>query len=170
MEVKILRHTEKSNISEFNLEEIRGWVINQTVKIEKKIDSIICDFFNPEKKNEFNRVLLNSSIVSIGGKMKILRNISSFDNRIIEKINKLSSIRNAFAHLEINDTVEMTVKLNKNFEIEGTEITNFRSELEVMNSSGEIRIKNIEELFSEYQELDIEIMTYLLKFNCEDHE
>lgn len=164
MNDKIFRHTKKSKISEYNLEEIRGWVINQMVEIEKKIDSIICDFFNPEKKTEFNQILLNSSIISIGGKMKILRNISVFDKKIIEKINKLSSIRNAFAHLKINDTAEIIVKVNENLKLESAIMTSFKSELEIMNSTGEIKVKNIQTLISEYHDLDKEIRTYLSLF------
>ena len=41
MEDISLKRTDKTKISEFNLEEIRGWTIDRMYQIEVKIDFII---------------------------------------------------------------------------------------------------------------------------------
>ena len=73
------RNTEKNKLSEFNLGEIRGWIIDSMCDIESKIDTIISDYFNPEKRSDFEKIILNSAIISFGAKTKILINITSFD-------------------------------------------------------------------------------------------
>jgi|Laugrespbdmm15sd_2_1035082.scaffolds.fasta_scaffold59246_1 hypothetical protein len=83
------RKTEKLSLSEFNVEEIRGWMIDRMTQIEMKIDYIISGYFNPEKKREFDRVILNSAILSMGSKTKILRNIKGFDKNMISKVQKI---------------------------------------------------------------------------------
>jgi hypothetical protein len=113
MENQRIDSNKKSKLSEFNLEEIRGWMIERMYQVETKIDFIISDYFKPEKKGDFEKVILNSSIISIGGKMKILRNIKLFDKNIINKIGKFSSIRNAFAHLPITESIHINVIKDK---------------------------------------------------------
>lgn len=151
-----LKGTEKNKISEFNQEEIRGWIIDRMNQIESKIDFIIVDYFNPKNKNEFTKIILNSSIINIGGKCKILRNIKSFDKNIITKIQKIAPIRNYFAHLSITDSIKIGVK------VDGTsEISSISSQIEVMNSSGLIKYRDARELINEFFDLNQEIRDYL---------
>jgi len=156
------RNTTKKKLSDFNLNEIRGWTIDSLYHIEKKIDGVISDYFKPEKKNDFDRVILNSSIISMGAKAKILRNIESFDKNIITKIQKMVSIRNAFAHLPITEDLTLSVTENKIGEV-STEITVI-SRMEIMTSSGEIKTRNSKELALDFLHLNTEIRDYLCKF------
>ena len=74
----------KKKLSEFNLEEVRGWMIDRLYQIEILIDDIIVDYYKPEKEEEFKKIVLNSSIISIGAKIKILNNIEGFENKQIK--------------------------------------------------------------------------------------
>jgi hypothetical protein len=164
MENQRIDRTKKKKLSKFNLEEIRGWTIDRMYQIESKIDFIINDYFKPEKKREFEKIILNSSIISMGGKMKILRNIKSFDKKIIEKIGKFSSIRNAFAHLPVTEIIHINITQDENGEYNSPEISKIISEIEVMNSSGELKIRNVKDLIAEFFELDKELNDYLLNY------
>ncbi len=157
-------NTKSRSVSEFSLDELRGWVIDRIYQIETSFDDIICTHYEPAKKNEFKKIVLNSSIITLGGKVKILANISNFDKKIITKIQKIISIRNAFAHLP----VQMSAKINgvrdenKNFEV--TEITT-ALKMEIMVSSGQLRTKDLSELRSEFYTLNQEIREYLRDFS-----
>ena len=63
MENQRIDKTKKSKLSDFNLEETRGWIIDRMYDIESKIDLIICDYYKPEKSGDFKKVILNSSII-----------------------------------------------------------------------------------------------------------
>ena len=157
------RTTSKQKLSEFNLSEIRGWTIECLYEVETRIDYIISDYFKPENKKEFKRIFLNSSIISIGAKTKILRNIKTFDNKIIDKIQRLLSIRNAFAHTPISESI--IVNVTKNNKEESTADILVTSEMEIMNSSGELKKKNAKDLVIEFLDLYNEIRKYLNNFN-----
>ena len=162
MEDSRIKRTDKSKLSDFNIEEIRGWTIDRMYNIEAQIDFIISDYFKPENKNEFRKIILNSSIVTIGGKLKILRNIKSFDKKIIDKIQKISIIRNAFAHLPVTQFVQMNIIKDENGKIKSSEVSKTISQMEIMTSSGELKRKNARELISEFFDLNEEIREYLL--------
>ncbi|WP_281298011.1 hypothetical protein [Flavobacterium limnophilum] len=154
MENHFFKKTYKDDISEFNLEETRGWIIDSMNFIEKKIDVVIVEYFNPQDSKEFTKILLNSSIISTGAKLKVLRNINDFDKKIISKIQEMSSIRNSFAHIPI-------VPLYKMEKIEGkTSFTRLPDRLEVMNSSGDIKTKNAKEELHKFYELKEEVLVY----------
>jgi hypothetical protein len=165
MENQRIDSTNKTKLSEFNLEEIRGWIIDRMYQIESKIDFIISDYFKPEKKGDFEKIILNSSIISIGGKMKILRNIKSFDKKKIEKIGKFSSIRNAFAHLPLTESIHINITKDEKGKFKSSEISKIISQIEVMNSSGELKMRNVKELIDEFFELNKELKEYLLNYN-----
>lgn len=165
MDNQEIDRTKKSKLSDFNLEEIRGWIIDRMYQIETKIDFIISDYFKPEKKGDFEKIILNSSIISIGGKMKILRNIKSFDKNIINKIGKFSSIRNAFAHLPVTKCIHIDIITDEKGGFKSSEISKIISQIEVMNSSGEFKMRNVRELITEFFELDKELSEYLLNYN-----
>ncbi len=58
MENQRIHRTNKIKLSEFNIEEIRGWIIDRMYQIETKIDFVISDYFNPEKKEILNKLFL----------------------------------------------------------------------------------------------------------------
>lgn len=155
-----LLSTTKSKLSEYNLEEIRGWVIDRLYQIESKMDNIICEYFKPEKKEAFEKVILNSSIISFGGKLKVLRNVPSFEKRIIDKIQKISIIRNAFAHLPTTELINIKVERKDSGKLETLRI-DVITQMEIMNSSGELKVKNAVELIDEFYDLNEEIQKYL---------
>jgi hypothetical protein len=157
-----IKSTDKKNIKDYNIEEIRGWTIDELNKIEEKINIVITRYFSPTKEDEFKTVVLNSSIVSTGAKMKILRNIDSFDNKMISKVQTLMNTRNAFAHLPLTKSATITIT-NK----EGNLIWNLENastQLDIMNSSGEIKKKNTKELIVEYQNVLAEVNAYLKSY------
>lgn len=157
-----IKGNDKSKLSDFNLEEIRGWIINQMYNIEFQIDFIIADYFNPSNKIEFRKIILNSSIVTIGGKMKILKNIKSFDTRIIDKIQKISVIRNAFAHLPATELVDINISSVEKGEFERSEISKIITQIEIMTSSGELKMRNATEMINEFFDMNEQIGEYLL--------
>ncbi|WP_372754606.1 hypothetical protein [Mariniflexile sp.] len=165
MDNQRIKQTKKTKLTDFNLEEIRGWMIQRMNDIETKIDFIICDYFEPTKNREFKKIMLNSSIITIGGKMKILRNIKTFDNKIIVKIGDLSRIRNAFAHLPIVEHIFVSVSHDENGEFKSSKISKITSNIEVMNSEGVLKTKNANILISEFSQWNKEIREYLLNFN-----
>lgn len=154
-----IKSTDKTDILEYNIEEIRGWIIDELNKIEEKINTIITRYFAPEKELEFRTIVLNSSIVSTGAKMKILRNIDTFDNKFISKIQTLMNTRNAFAHLPLTKSAKVTVTNNNGNLVWLLE--SVTSQLDIMNSSGEIKKKNAKDLVLEYKDLVVEINQYL---------
>jgi len=148
-----LEHLNKK-ISDLNAAEARGWTINCLLEIEHFLDKIILAFFEPKNENIFKDIVLNSSILDMGSKLKILRNIG-FDKSLIEKIRRISAIRNGFAHAPILNSSIVTFGEN---EIKGSRKS---SAILVMNSQGEIKGKNAPEYLYEFFELNNEIVEKL---------
>lgn len=150
----------KKRLQDFNKAEVQGWVIERFIKVEEHINTIILEYFQPDNKELFKSVVLNSSILTIGSKLKILVNIG-VKNSTIDKIRKLSAIRNGFAHTLIIS--QMNVKVPSKSNPVKTIETNITSIVNVMNSSGKIIQKNAHEYLTEYlqllQELENEIKT-----------
>ncbi|CAM3611438.1 hypothetical protein [Zobellia roscoffensis] len=140
----------KKRLRDFNKAEVQGWVIERFIRIEERINNIILDFFKPDNKELFTSVVLNSSVLTIGAKIKILANIG-VDNSTINKIRKLASIRNGFAHTLI--THQISIKPPSKSEPAKKVETEVTSIVNVMNSSGKIITKNAHEYLSEYLEL-----------------
>ncbi len=135
----------KSELSKFNNAEIQGWVVDQFCQIEWRIDNTILEYFKPEHERMFETIVLNSSVMSIGGKLKILTNIG-IKKVTIEKIRKLSSIRNGFAHTRIGESV--TIYISNDSNKEG--YSESESVINVMNSTGKIISKSAYEYVSEF--------------------
>ena len=105
----------KSHLRDLNLEEARGWIIGRLLQIELRINRKIIEYFNPAEKHKFEKIMLNSSIINMGGKLKVLRNTGTVDNKTIDKIRRLVSIRNGFAHAEINQSKLLSlIRITKN--------------------------------------------------------
>ena len=156
--------TTKTKISELNLEEVRGWIIGRMCQIEREIDNIILDYFNPNKKDEFKKVILNSSIITFGAKLKVLRNVKSFDKTIINKLQEISTIRNAFAHLPITIDQRIIIRGYKNLDQIQT-VSEINKYIEVMNSAGELKKKKPDELVYKFYDLYKEVKKYLGDYN-----
>lgn len=150
-----IKNNEKQDINEFSIQEIRGWVIDGLNTIDSKLDFIITEYFNPEKKSEFKNIVLNSSVVTSGAKMKIIRNIKSFDNLLISNIQKIISIRNSFAHAPMSTSASFSF-INEGGELK-SKINDITSQFIIMNSSGETSNKNIKTLIKEFEKLSSDI-------------
>lgn len=150
------RRTTLKNLKEFNEHEARGWTIDRLQQIEYRIDEKIIDFFKPEKVELFKKILLNSVVLDIGSKLKILSNINSVDTKTIEKIRRLSSIRNGFAHALISESLTINIETNENDKQETVNVKE-HSIIKVMNSQGKLVSKNAMEYLTEFLELNNEI-------------
>lgn len=149
------------DVSGRNVEENRGWVINEMNKIEANMDNAIIEYFKPANPLKFQKVMLNSSIVPIGGKIKILGNIEKFDKKILEKIREISSIRNAFAHIPILMHFKFEENANSNGDFKAVSITD---KIEVMNSAGILKLKTVKEELEKFSSLNNEIVDYFTSY------
>ena len=113
----------------------RGMVIDKLIQIEERIDIKITKFFNPIEKSRFERVILNSSVMSLGAKLKVLKNMG-VSNKVIENIHRMLAIRNGFAHASIIDEVSINYNTEDN-KIQAEE----KTVLEVMLGNGTIKRK-----------------------------
>ncbi len=138
-----------------NNEELRGSIIEKMNEIESKINKTISDYFEPKDRGDFTEIILNSSIISIGGKFKILKNIDSFDKKIIGDIQKISAIRNYFAHASIFGPFTITVTQGDN-----SQKLNLPKQIRYMNSNGVIKQTATDELIKEFHTLHKKIMEY----------
>ena len=77
-----------------------GNVIESMKGIEYFIDCIIINHINPKNTDFFRHVILNSSIISIGAKIKLINTICMKKGRNYDsdQLHQLISIRNLFAH------------------------------------------------------------------------
>lgn len=141
-----------------NNEELRGSIIEKMNEIESQINKTISKYFEPKDVGKFNQIMLNSSIISIGGKFKILKNIDSFDKKILGDIQKVSAIRNYFAHASIFGPVTITVTQN-----EITQKLNLPKRISYMNSNGIIKQTATDELLKEFNVLHKKIIEYFTK-------
>lgn len=154
---KKFKEVSKESISDFNQLEARGWVVERLQQIEYRIDTIIINHFKPENKMDFRFLMLNSSIIDFGGKLKLLYNIfdldktldnekvlSQYNIKLIEEIRKLVSIRNGFAHAKINETIHLTLEGDENW---GGFPVDY---IEVMNSKGKLNRKEAKEYLYEF--------------------
>ncbi len=125
-------------------------VLNMFNNLEEVINRVITDYFAPKKNsNQFHTVLLNSSVTPTSSKVKVLANMSGFDNGVLQSLRKLSSIRNAFAH----NNIYMDLKDGE-----------FKNIFDVMNSSGIIKKKEYLGLFMEYKDEMNKVIPYLNSF------
>jgi len=147
----IVNRTSKRKISEFNIEEARGWTIEELTSIEYLINQIILNYFNHEPYGDFEKILLNSSILDFGKKIKLLIGLNLIDNKVSNKLRKISSIRNGFAH----SPIQRIYGIN----------TESKTEIEVMKSNGKIEKKNMKEYLGEFFDLRKEILEELVKLN-----
>lgn len=90
-------------------------VIERTALIENLLDQVIFKYSSPrDEATEFFRyILLHSSVISLGAKVKLVkyiaRKLEVFSNQRYESLDNLLSYRNAFAHhgLQSHPTLEI---------------------------------------------------------------
>lgn len=150
------KRTTKTSLKNFNEHEARGWTIYRLQQIEYKINEKILEFFKPKEKELFSKIVLNSSVLDIGSKLKILINLGSVDPKTIEKIRRLSAIRNGFAHAAISSKVTIKIIMDENGKEKNIDVKEHNM-IEVMNSSGKLISKNAMEYLIEFLNLNNEI-------------
>ncbi len=155
--------------SEFNIHEVRGWIIERFQRIERAMDVLILDYFQPEHPSEFEQVMLNSSILNIGSKIKILTNIKAVSNKTLENIRKSSSIRNGFAHAMIEDVGMIRITLSRTKDEVGSVEANDETQLDVMDGQGKIITKLAVDYFAEFQKLYEELELDLPDLSSRPH-
>ncbi len=82
------------------IEQRTGNVVELMKDIEMALDNIILDYINPNEIGFTRDVILNSSILSIGNKIKIIKTIfhELEVKQDFQDLHKLMNIRNVFAH------------------------------------------------------------------------
>ena len=84
-----------------NQNEMTGYVINYMKGIEYTLNCIIHNYLLPQKNIEFfSNILLNSSVISTGAKVKAIEMICKKEavKYDFSKTRKLIDVRNVFAH------------------------------------------------------------------------
>ncbi|ASV29002.1 hypothetical protein [Maribacter cobaltidurans] len=120
---------------------LQGKIINSSITIENIISSILLGYFRPDNVIVFAAVMLNSSVIHFGGKLKVL-NAIGVDRKVLEKLQKMGSIRNSFAHT--NEVENFGFYFSKDTAAPKTLLS-------VMNSRGDIKNKNPLELYEEFE-------------------
>lgn len=147
MEDNRLPYFDKTKLSDFNVIEARGWVVDSMSRLEDRLKTKIVNYFEPNEADKFTQIVLNSSIINMGGKLKILLNFQLLDKSVVNDIRELNSIRNGFAHSVTGHQTSLT-KSDKSVKIKETH--NF---LEVMNSQGIIKKKKMHIYLRDYHKL-----------------
>lgn len=135
--------------NEKNIREIRGWIIDCLNGIEMFIDVLIVSHFEPQNREDFERIVLNASIIGTAAKLKILSNFAYVPNSIIEKIRKLTAIRNGFAHAHSKNVLKISHDPAKE---QSPQVSSFKG-IEVMNSNGRVEIKDFIDYYSEFSKI-----------------
>jgi hypothetical protein len=158
------KRVEKSSLKDFNLEEARGWIIDRMIQIEILINSILIKYFQPNKEKEFQGIMLHTSIISLGSKLKVLKGLNIIDNKTSTNIHKLLNIRNTFAHSSVIPNISIVVG---NIINQPTQIVSITDEIEVMNSNGDVKQNNAREYLNEFWELNKEVGNALRNIKLE---
>ncbi len=138
-----LNRMTKRNLRDFNKTEAQGWVIERSIHIEQNINYIIFHYFQPENSGQFLNMVLNSSVMHYGGKLKVLKAIG-VEKSTYSQLQQIGSIRNAFAHTPMNQ--QMTIS----YEGDKKPVVETRDNISVMNSQGDIISKDPYEYLVEF--------------------
>lgn len=140
----------KKKLSEFDKAQSVGWVLDRAIQIEKGINNIIFNFIEPGNKEVFISHILNSSVMSYGGKLKVLHRIIGYDKeskKLYNDLQRIGSIRNSFAHTDFSYVMSMSFNSETGNRIWSNQV------IDVMKSNGEIDSKNPSEFLEEYLNL-----------------
>ncbi len=156
MEIKkpFLPKLSKKKLIDFDQAQAVGWVLDRAIQIEKRIDNIIFNHIQPKNKDAFISHILNSSVMSYGGKLKILHNIIGYekqDKKLYNDLQRIGSIRNSFAHSEYSYVMNFHFDEEKGTRQWNDQIIN------VMKSNGQIDSKNPLEFLKEYLDILLKV-------------
>jgi len=159
MKSKELSDKEIEFIDSFSIEEARGFTIERLYEIEMILDDLITNHFNPDDEWDFKLYLLNGNILDLGKKIKILNGLEIINNKLADKLRRISSIRNSCAHagIDIVHSLEIFSDDLKKKEIKP------KKRLDVMKSNGKIESKYLTELLIEYSKLYKSLKSELLE-------
>ncbi len=129
---------------------VKGQIISDFIVIERRLNEVIIAKIQPADKEFFKNIVLNSSILGIGQKIKILNNIDNIDSSIIKPIREMNSIRNGFAHVNFSHTLSV-----------GKNNAGAKTEIVIMNAEGKLKRKNADELIDTYVELSNKVHSLL---------
>lgn len=125
-------------------------VIDRTALIENILNQIITNHSSPREdaKMFFWTVLLDSSVIALGSKVKVVMSIAKELNVDISptSLHKLISLRNSFAHHSLNS--HPTIYLKKE-----TLQDEFHNTLHVLSQSGSVNKKTRSEALNEFNAL-----------------
>ena len=86
-------------MKQWNLKDARSEVIEAFISIESLTGSIICQHYFREVRTDFVDDVLHDEYCTFGLKRRLLEKIvKDVDNSIIQKLNRINTIRNYFAH------------------------------------------------------------------------
>ena len=90
---------DSSKPSDWDLKWARAEVVEAFISIESLTGSIICQHYFGEVRTDFVDDFLHDEYCSFGLKRRILEKVvKNMDPTIVHKLNRLSAIRNYFAH------------------------------------------------------------------------
>ncbi|WP_029038033.1 hypothetical protein [Salinimicrobium xinjiangense] len=143
-------------------EEKIGDLINKYNNLELLINHVISNYFSPNKnEKDFHEILLNGTVIGMGQKIKILANMTGFDNnKSIHNLGEILRIRNAVVHN--NPYVIIDPNMNPD---EHISYKHMQRKLDVMNSSGKIKTKDFDEEYLRFNELLDSVVPNIQKFN-----
>jgi hypothetical protein len=99
MSKKYFKKLSKLPQDDLNLAEAKGWIIDTLNEVERAMRLIITNHFQPAKnEDQFREIILNSSVIGYGAKAKSLHGMNIINKAVYDKIMRLGSIRNGFAH------------------------------------------------------------------------
>lgn len=135
------RHRRK--LGDMTVLEARGWLIQQLIGVELMVDNIIEAYYQPSDQDHFRDVMLNPSVMHLGSKIRVIINMGS-DKKVIEHLRTLLTIRNAFAHTDISEVLNVRMSGD---ELSVKEV----HEISYMNSRSEIKKKDAKDLLEEFK-------------------
>lgn len=106
--------------------EIRGFVINQTIVVERLIDRFLCMHFadSEDKRFELMEKIFSASIINFDQKKRLLfellkseqykNNVEQFTS-LFDNIQDIQKHRNIFAHSVLNTSVNSIDRLNEGY-------------------------------------------------------
>ena len=137
-------------------------VIDRTALIENILNQIVVNYTGPRKDSFmfFWTVLLDSSVMPLGAKVKVVMSIAQELNFKINPsgLHKLISLRNSFAHHSLNSHPVVYVEKDRS----KNEIHNT---LHVLSQSGKVQAKTRTEALAEFNELFKKCKVEVLELN-----
>lgn len=136
-------------LSEWNAFEIRGFVVDRMSKVEELLNVALTIEVNPKNEGWFRRYILNSSVMSLLGKIQVARNSVMISEKVAGRIDSLRSKRNWFAHLIFQPIYGVQWDGGPSPELKNIS----KHVFQYLNSEGKIKSKVVFEEFKEFYSL-----------------